>query len=181
MRGRLSRLSEASLRINESLDFNAVLQEVLDSARSLTAARYGVITLHDDTGTAADFLSSGMTPTESDRLWTMPGWPQHFQYLAAIPSPLRVPDLLEHIRSLGLPELRPPLEVSEKVSFLAAPVLHRGQRVGSIYLAEKEHGQGVHAGGRRDAGAVRLPGGDGNRQCRQAPGRAAGQGRPWRR
>ena len=142
LRSRLTRLSEASLRINESLDFNAVLQEVLDSARSLTAARYGVITLHDDTGTAADFLSSGMTPTESDRLWTMPGWPQHFEYLAGIPAPLRVPDLLEHIRSLGLPELRPPLEVSEKVSFLAAPVLLRGQRVGSIYLAEKEQGQG---------------------------------------
>ena len=29
---RLSRLSEASLRINESLDMDTVLQEVLDSA-----------------------------------------------------------------------------------------------------------------------------------------------------
>ena len=40
---RLSRLSGASLRINESLDFGAVLQEVVDSARTLTASRYGVI------------------------------------------------------------------------------------------------------------------------------------------
>ena len=31
-----SKLSEASLRINESLDFDTVLQEILDSARSLT-------------------------------------------------------------------------------------------------------------------------------------------------
>ena len=30
-----SQLSEASLRINESLDFDTVLQEILDSARSL--------------------------------------------------------------------------------------------------------------------------------------------------
>ncbi|MCY4448584.1 MAG: hypothetical protein OXE02_07030, partial [Chloroflexi bacterium] len=45
---RLSRLSAASLRINESLDFDTVLQGVLDSARSLTAARYGVMTLLDD-------------------------------------------------------------------------------------------------------------------------------------
>ncbi len=36
---RLSRLSRASLRINESLDFDTVLQGVLDAARSLTAAR----------------------------------------------------------------------------------------------------------------------------------------------
>ena len=33
LRERLSRLSAASLRINESLEFDTVLQEVLDSAR----------------------------------------------------------------------------------------------------------------------------------------------------
>ena len=38
-------LSQASLRINESLDFATVLQGVLDSACSLTGARYGVIAL----------------------------------------------------------------------------------------------------------------------------------------
>ena len=38
LRQRLSRLSEASLRINESLDLDTVLQEVLDSARTLTGA-----------------------------------------------------------------------------------------------------------------------------------------------
>ena len=39
LRERLSRLSDASLRINESLDFDQVLQGALDSARSLTGAR----------------------------------------------------------------------------------------------------------------------------------------------
>ena len=48
LRDRLSRLSEASRRINESLDLDTVLQGVLDSARSLTGARYGVITLLED-------------------------------------------------------------------------------------------------------------------------------------
>ena len=38
---RLTRLSQASLRINGSLDFDDVLQGVLHSARSLTVARYG--------------------------------------------------------------------------------------------------------------------------------------------
>ena len=36
LRERLARLSQASRRINESLDFDTVLQEVVDSARSLT-------------------------------------------------------------------------------------------------------------------------------------------------
>ena len=141
LRERLSRLREANLRITADLDFNSVLQGVLDSARSLTGARYGVITLHDDSGTAEDFLSSGMTAAEADRLWTTPGGPRHFDYLAKIPSPLRVPDLLGHMSSLGLPELWIPVAVSEKVSFLAFPVLHRGERVGSIYLAEKHGSQ----------------------------------------
>ena len=141
LRERLSKLSEAGLRITEDLDFNTVLQGVLDSARSLTGARYGVIALHGDDGTSQDFLSSGMTPDETGRLWTLPGWLSHFEYLSRILEPLRVPDLLGHIRSLGLPELVPPVEVSEKVSFMATPVMHQGERVGSIFLAENERRQ----------------------------------------
>ena len=38
LRERLARFVEVSLRINDSLDFNTVLQGILDSARSLTAA-----------------------------------------------------------------------------------------------------------------------------------------------
>ena len=138
LRDRLSRLSEASLRINESLDFDTVLQGVLDSARSLTDARYGVITLLDVSGGIQDFLSSGMTAEEAGQLWDLPDGMRLFEYLNGISEPLRLPDLLGHIRSLGLPELRPPLPVGPAVSFLAAPVLHRDERVGNVYLAEKE-------------------------------------------
>ena len=141
LRERLWRLSEASLRINESLDFDTVLQGVLDSARSLTAARYGVITLLDDSGGIQDFLSSGMTSEEAGKLWDLPDGMRLFEYLGSISGPLRLPDLIGHIRSMGLPELRPPVAVGPVVSFLAAPVLHLGQRVGNIYLAEKEAGE----------------------------------------
>ena len=41
LRQRLSRLSEASLRIKESLDLRDGVAGVLDSARWLTGARYG--------------------------------------------------------------------------------------------------------------------------------------------
>ena len=56
LRERLSRLSEASLRINESLDLDSVLQGVLDSARSLTGARYALITTLDGSGQVEEFL-----------------------------------------------------------------------------------------------------------------------------
>ena len=73
LRDRLSRLSDASLRINESLDLDAVLQGVIDSARSLTDARYALITTLDDSGQVEDFLASGLSAEETRRLWEMPG------------------------------------------------------------------------------------------------------------
>ena len=135
LRERLTRLSRASLQINESLDFDAVLQRVLDSACSLTGARCGVITLLDETGQADDFLSSGITPEDAQRLWELPDGMRLFEYLGGIPEPLRLHDLLGHIRSMGLPEPHLPAVVSSPASFLAAPILHGGKRVGNIFLA----------------------------------------------
>ena len=66
LRERLSRLSEASLRINESLDPDTVLQEVMDNARTLTAARFGAITTLDDDGGLLDFITSGLSPEERE-------------------------------------------------------------------------------------------------------------------
>ena len=137
LRERLSRLSEASLRINESLEFDAVLQGVLDSARTVTGALYGVMTLHDDGGRVQDFLSSGMTSEEAGQLWDMPGHWQLYDYLGSISQPLRLPDILSHIRSQGLPEFPPP-QGGPVMPFLGSPMLHRGQRVGNFFLAGKE-------------------------------------------
>ena len=108
---RLSRLSEASLRINESLDFDVVLQGVLDSARSLTGSRYGVMTLVDELGRVQDFLSSGLTAEENERLWDMPQGLNIFASLTNISSPQRIHDLVEHVRALGFTEFDIPLRV----------------------------------------------------------------------
>ena len=141
LRNRLSRLTEASLRITESLNFDEVLQGVLDSARLVTHARYGVLTLHDEGGQVQEFLSSGMTSEESGRLWDMPGGRLLYEYLGSISQPLRVSDVANYLRSARLPEFPAPLEAGIVVPFLASPVLHQGERVGNIYLAEKEHGE----------------------------------------
>ncbi len=64
LRDRISRLSAASLRISASLDLNTVLHEVVETARELTGARYGVITTIDDSRQVQDFVTSGFTPDE---------------------------------------------------------------------------------------------------------------------
>ena len=137
---RLSRLSRASLRINESLEFDTVLQEVLDSARSLTAARYGVMILLDDTGRVQEFLASGMTTEEAERLWLTPDSWRIFEALTSISQPLRVPDLAEHVRGLGFTDFSIPLPVGV-FRFMASPMLHRGFRVGHVFVGVKDDGE----------------------------------------
>ena len=54
---RLALLTQASLQVNESLDFDTVLQELVDSARALTASRYGAI-LRDEAHNLVTFCLS---------------------------------------------------------------------------------------------------------------------------
>ena len=138
LRDRLSRLSQASLRINESLDFDTVLQGVLDSACSLTGARYGVITLLGESGRIQDFLYSGLTPEESRRFAEFPNGMLFFEYLSSISESLRLRDFHSYVRELGLPEFHPPMAVSSPLPFLAAPIRHLGESVGVFYVGEKE-------------------------------------------
>ena len=138
LRERLSRLSEASLRINESLDFEAVLQGVLDSACSLTGARYGVIALVGASGRIEDSVTSGLTSEEHRRFMDFPEGMSFFEYLNGISEPLRLRDFHGYMRSLGLPEFRPPFPVSSPLPFLSAPIRRLGENVGAIYVGEKE-------------------------------------------
>ena len=140
LRERLSRLSQASLRINESLDFDAVLQGALDSARSLTSARYGVMTLLDGGGGVQEFLTSGMTSGEAERLLLTPDRWQLFEALTNIDEPLRLPDLTAHVHALGFADFNIPLPV-EVFPFLAAPMFHRGVRVGHVFVGDREDGE----------------------------------------
>ena len=137
LRERLTRLSEASLHINESLDLDAVLQGVLDSARSLTDASYALITTIGQSGQVEDFQVSGLNPDDASRLWEMPEGPRFFEYLSSLPGPLRVADFAAYAASMGFPEFRPPVPVS---SFIAAPIRHRGESVGNINVAKSKLG-----------------------------------------
>ena len=140
LRDRLTRLSEASLRINESLDFDTVLQGVLDAARSLSGARYGVMTVFDDEAQVRDFLSSGLTTAEAEQLWLMPDGPRIFEALTDFSEPLRLPDLVDYVRALGFTGFSIPLPAGV-FRFMSAPMFHRGVRVGHVFVGEKQGGE----------------------------------------
>lgn len=136
-RGNLSRLVQASLRISESIDFDSVLQGVLDNACSLTESRYGVITLVGTEGNVEDFVLSGFTQEEHRRMLELPEGSRLFEYFGTIDEPLRLADLQSHLRNLGLPEFRAPMPLSRKLRFMAAPIFNEGERLGCIYIGER--------------------------------------------
>ena len=135
---RLSRLSEASLRINESLDVDAALRAVMDGARSLTGAPYSVIITLDDSGQVEDHLVAGLDPADVKRLWQAPGGRRLFEHLNVHGGPLRGGGLAEFTAQIGLGEFRSPVSVT---AFMAAPILHQGVRAGNIYVGSDEPGR----------------------------------------
>ena len=135
LRERLSRLSQASLRITEDLDLDAVLQGVVDGARSLTGARLGGITTLDESGEFQGFFTSGLTAEERRMFLELPGGLDLFAHLGRLAVPLRLADFSAHTRGLGLPEIPPPL--GPLGSFLQAPIRLRSQQLGTIYLSDK--------------------------------------------
>ncbi len=136
LRERISTLNAAILRISATLDLDTVLAEVLESARGLTAARCGVIATVDEAGAPQDFVFSGFTPEEQQELDAWPDGGRLFQHLRELPGPLRLADLADYVRSLGM---APTPTFSRTCQ--GAPMRHRGTDVGNFFLAGKEGGQ----------------------------------------
>ena len=135
LRESLSGLSSAILRISASLEETTVLQEVVDSARALTSARYGMITTLDDDGQVLDFITSGLTPEEHQQFVDCPDGPRLFEHFRDLASPLRISDLPTFTRSLGYPS-----DLLCAKTMQSMPVHHHGVYVGNFYLGEKESG-----------------------------------------
>ena len=132
----VSRVLEACLLISQGFDHKSVLQEVIDSARSLTDARYGALVAFDEHGAIKEFLTSGMTSDEHQWLRQLPKGQGLLGYLNDVQKPLRLQDIASHHRSVGFPEGHPPMR-----TFLGVPIRHMGDAVGNIYLTEKAGGR----------------------------------------
>ena len=136
LRDRLSKLSEASLRISEGLDSDGVLQQVIDSARFLTLAKYGVLLTYNDSGEILSVSASGLTHDEVQQVGIPPSGLGLLGYLNEVDEPVRIADISSHPRSEGFPKNHPPMK-----TFLGMQVRNGGQHVGNIFLTEKQGGE----------------------------------------
>ena len=135
---RLSRLSAASKNINENLDFDKVLQQVLNNACELTDARYGGVAIYEEQGDLQVFISAGMTPEEHEKLIALPRVTKFLRGLNRVERQMQIGDLDGFTRALGLEEFRPPVAID---SILVVPLRNNGVEVGAIYLTKGEEGR----------------------------------------
>ena len=136
LRERMSRLSAAVLRASSSLDLDTVLQEVVDSARALTGARYGVIVTVDGADRIEEFVTSGFTPAEEEEMVAWTDGLRLFAHFRGLAAPIRVGDLPAYVRALGFSS-----DLMRSRTMQGTPLQHRDTNVGNFFLAEKEGGR----------------------------------------
>ena len=127
-----SALVSAILRINASLDLATVLQDVVDSARALTGARYGAICTVDESGEVSDVVTSGLSTEEKRQFAEWPDARRMFADVREKPGQQSLADLPEYVHERGF---TPHLMHSK--TFQTTPMRHRGEHVGNFFLAEK--------------------------------------------
>ncbi len=140
LRQRLTALAQASLRLNESLELENVLQEVLDCARSLTGATYGIFVLVDAEFRLLHLLWSGIEGAASQDLSKFHRGQLICQYISGLRKPVRIDDFEANLLASSLAVEDVPIPVRPDMPFLAAPIIHRGQNIGGICLGDTDTG-----------------------------------------
>jgi signal transduction histidine kinase len=128
-------LHGASLDVTAELSLDAVLNKVVERARTLVGARYGALSVVNDDGSIETFLTSGVTAEQRAKIGPPPVGHGLLGVVIREGERLRLPDIGSDPRSHGFPPNHPVMH-----SLLAVPVTCRGPFVGNLYLSEKVHG-----------------------------------------
>jgi signal transduction histidine kinase len=129
-------LLEVGRALLAELDFDAVLDKVLQTARDLTGARYAALGVLNAERTELErFITLGIDDDACRAIGDLPRGRGVLGVLIAQPQPLRLSDVGQHPSSYGFPAGHPPMR-----TFLGVPIVIRGQAWGNLYLTEKPGG-----------------------------------------
>jgi signal transduction histidine kinase len=130
--GEVRAMLDAVMAISSDLDLPKVLGRIVESAVTLTRARYGALGVIGPENLLVEFLTTGLTDCEGAGLGDLPDVRGILGLLITDPQPIRLRDLNEHPASYGFPPHHPPMG-----SFLGVPIRIRGTVFGNLYLTEK--------------------------------------------
>jgi signal transduction histidine kinase len=137
---RYERLLEAGLALAADLSLPATLQRIVELAAGLAGARYGALGVLGRDGVITEFVTTGVSDAERAAIGHIPVGRGILGVLIEDARPLRLHDIAEDPRSVGLPPNHPPMR-----SFLGVPVMARGRVYGNLYLTEKHGGEDFDA------------------------------------
>jgi len=128
-------LHGAGLDVTAELSLDAVLNKVVERARTLVGARYGALSVVNHDGSIQTFLTSGVTEEQRAKIGPPPVGHGLLGVVLREGERLRLPDIGSDPRSHGFPPNHPVMH-----SLLAVPVTCKGPFVGNLYLSEKANG-----------------------------------------
>lgn len=129
---RFRALLDAVLLVASDLAYSAVLQNITEAACNLVGARYGALGVIGSDHVLEEFITVGISPTESEVIGVLPSGRGVLGLLIIDPKPLRLEDIADHPDSFGFPPGHPKMR-----SFLGVPIMVRNQVFGNLYLTEK--------------------------------------------
>jgi signal transduction histidine kinase len=133
---RLRAVLDAAVAVSSELSLDAVLRRVVESAASLTGARYAALGVIDPTRRELEqFVVTGIDEETKKAIGDLPRGRGILGVLIRDATPLRLSHLADHGESVGFPPNHPPME-----SFLGVPILLRNVAYGNLYLTEKADG-----------------------------------------
>ncbi len=126
----------AARSLVSELELERLLEQVLETARALTGARYAALGALDEQRLEfVTFVSDGVDEAAHEAIGDTPRGRGILGLLIEDPRPLRLHDLAEHPRSYGFPAGHPPMG-----TFLGVPIVIDGHAWGNLYLCEKADG-----------------------------------------
>jgi signal transduction histidine kinase len=135
---RIRRLLDVGRALVSELDTEAVLERILEEARTITGAQYAALGVLDEHRSELErFITSGLDRQAALRtIGKLPHGRGVLGVLIQDARPLRLRDVGQHPQSYGFPLGHPPME-----SFLGVPIVIRAQAWGNLYLTEKQGGE----------------------------------------
>ncbi len=133
---RLSAIDEASLALSSDLDLASVLQRVVELSREVTGARYGALAMLNEEGKIAEFLTSGISREERERIGQLPEGKGLLGVVIRQGKTLRIARMADHPLSAGFPPRHPMM-----TSFIGLPIVYEGRILGNLYLTDKNAGE----------------------------------------
>lgn len=122
-------------RAGRAADVDATFNIFLEGAQQLTGAKYAALSIFDDEGQVDKFFTLGMSEADKAAIGRLPEGKGLLGHVHEIEGALRLEDMSQHPKAVGLPPGHPPMK-----SLLAAPIREGNRKLGNIYLSKGTEG-----------------------------------------